>query len=251
MRDERTVAIVTGGGSGIGRATAVAFAATDVAVVVADIHRDGGLETVATIRDAGGVAEFVQTDVTGSSDVNAMVDATLERFGRLDYAFNNAGIGGGLMSLLDCDEATFDRVLAVNAKGVLFCMQAQLRVMLAQGHGSIVNMASVAGLIGTPTLPAYGASKHAVVGMTKTAALTYAQQGIRVNAVCPGYIDTPLVDAFVEMAPEMAQAVQQASATGRIGKPDEVAATVVWLCSEAASFVNGVALAIDGGLTAR
>lgn len=251
MDVQRPVALVTGGGSGIGRATAFAFADTGSNVMVADINADNGIETVATIRDRGGEAEFVRTDVTIASQVSDMVSATIERFGRLDSAFNNAGISGGHMTLLDCDEPTFDRVMAVNVKGVLFCMQAQLRVMLAQGSGAIVNMASVAGLIGTPTLPAYGASKHAVVGLTKTAALAHATQGIRVNAVCPSYIDTPMVDAFVKRVPELAQVVQQASPIGRIGQPEEVAAAVVWLCSDAASFVNGVAFAIDGGLTAR
>lgn len=245
------VALVTGGGSGIGRATSLAFADAGAAVMIADINPNGGRETVATIRDRGRNAELVEMDVSIADQVEAMVVATVERFGRLDCAFNNAGISGGQVTLLDCDEETFDRVMSVNVKGVWLCMRAQIPVMLAQGGGTIVNMASVAGLIGTPTLPAYGASKHAVVGLTRTGALAYATQGIRVNAVCPAFIDTPMVDAFVAQRPEMAEAVQQAAPVGRIGQPEEVAATVVWLCSDAASFVTGVAMPIDGGMTAR
>ena len=245
------VALVTGGGSGIGRATALAFAQAGAAVIVADIDRDGALDTVALIRNDSGQADFVAVDVSIAGQVEAMVAATVERFGRLDCAFNNAGISGGWVSLLDCDEATFERVMAVNVKGVWLCMQAQIRVMLAQGGGAIVNMASIAGLIGTPMLPAYGASKHAVVGLTKSAALGYATQAIRVNAVCPGFIDTPMVDRFIEQMPEMTDGVQQAAPAGRIGQPEEVAAAVVWLCSDAASFVTGAAVPIDGGLTAR
>jgi NAD(P)-dependent dehydrogenase (short-subunit alcohol dehydrogenase family) len=245
------VTLVTGGGSGIGRAAALALARAGSAVVVADINGDSATETATLIRVTGGQADVVQADVTLAEQVEAMVAATVERFGQLDCAVNNAGISGGLTSLLDCDEATFDRVMAVNVKGVWLCMQAQLRVMLQQGGGAIVNMASVAGLIGTPTLPAYGASKHAVVGLTRTAALSYATQGIRVNAVCPAFIDTPMVDAFIEQEPGMADAVQQSAPIGRIGRPEEVAAAVVWLCSDAASFVTGAAMPIDGGLTAR
>lgn len=245
------IALVTGGGSGIGQATAIAFAEAGAAVVVADIDRYGGLDTVARIRDRQGEAAFVECDVTQAAQVEAMVDRTLSEFGRLDCAFNNAGISGGWVSLLECDEATFDQVMSVNVKGVWHCLRAQVRAMLRGGGGAIVNMASVAGLIGTPMLPAYGASKHAVVGLTKSAALGYATQGIRVNAVCPGFIDTPMVDAFIEQVPEMVDAVQQAAPAGRIGRPEEVAATVVWLCSDAASFVTGAAIPIDGGLTAR
>ncbi len=244
-------ALVTGGSSGIGRAAALAFAHAGAAVMVADIDVDGGTETIALIRRQGGSADFIETDVTNAVEVDAMVAATVDRFGRLDCAFNNAGISGGWVSLLDCDDATFDRVMAVNVKGVWHCLRAQLHVMLDQGNGAIVNMASVAGLIGTPMLPAYGASKHAVVGLTKSAALGYADRGIRVNAVCPGFINTPMVDGFIEQVLALADRVQQSAPVGRIGQPDEVAATVVWLCSDAASFINGAAVPIDGGLTAR
>jgi NAD(P)-dependent dehydrogenase (short-subunit alcohol dehydrogenase family) len=240
------IALVTGGGSGIGRATSLAFADAGASVMVADINRDGGTESVAMIRDRGGNAEFIETDVSVTDQVDTMVAATVERFGRLDCAFNNAGIGGRWATLLDYDEQTFDQVIAVNLKGVWLCLKAEIRAMLAQGGGVIVNTASVAGLVGTPRIPAYGASKHAVVSLTKSAALSYAKQGIRVNAVCPAFIDTPMVDSLVEMEPDLADVVH-AQPIGRIGQPEEVAATVIWLCSDAASFVTGVALPVDGG----
>jgi NAD(P)-dependent dehydrogenase (short-subunit alcohol dehydrogenase family) len=243
------VALVTGGGSGIGRAASLAFAEAGAAVMVVDIDSDGGAETVAQIRHRGARADFIEADVAIDKQVEAMVAATVERFGRLDCAFNNAGIGGRWATLLDYDEQTFDRVIAVNVKGVWLCMRAEIRAMLPRG-GAIVNMASVAGLVGTPHIPAYGASKHAVVGLTKSAALTYVKQSIRVNAVCPAFINTPLVDNLIEMEPSLVDTVQTAQPIGRIGRPEEVAAAVIWLCSDAASFMTGLALPIDGGVMA-
>lgn len=241
------VALVTGGGSGIGRATSLAFAALGAQVVVSDIAPRGGEATAEMIRSTGGEATFVRTDVTRADEVTALINAAVERYGRLDYAHNNAGIEGMTGSLLDYPEDLFDRVMAVNVKGVWLCMRAEIQRMLAQGGGAIVNTASIAGLRGNRVLFAYGASKFAVVGMTKSAAQEFSQRGIRVNAVCPGVIDTPMVERAFD--PDLI-ATLTARQMGRLGTAAEVAQAVVWLCSDAASFVTGAALPVDGGSTA-
>ena len=238
------VALVTGAGSGIGRASALAFAAAGASVLVSDVVLDWGEETVSLIRVRDGEATFVRTDVTVAAEVAGLVSTTIERFGRLDCAHNNAGIEGAGGSLLDYPEDVFDRVLAVNLKGVWLSMKYEIPQMLAQGGGAIVNTASVAGLRGATGLFAYGASKHAVVGMTLSAAREFRDLGVRVNAVCPGVIDTPMVERAFNSDQLAAMARRQ---MGRLGTPEEVGQAVVWLCSEAASFVTGVALPVDGG----
>jgi NAD(P)-dependent dehydrogenase (short-subunit alcohol dehydrogenase family) len=250
MNDVPTrVALVTGAASGIGRATALAFSASGASVMLADIDTAGGEETRQMIHDQGGEAAFMRVDVAVDAEVAAMVAATVERFGRLDYAFNNAGIEGVVASVVDYPEEVFDRVSAVNIKGVWLSMRHEIPVMVEQGGGAIVNTASIAGLGGNAHVIAYTASKHAVIGMTKSAALGYAAHNIRVNAVCPGIIQTPMierltVDAFTREGFDSVQPI------GRRGQPEEVAATVVWLCSDAASLVTGIAMPVDGGATA-
>jgi NAD(P)-dependent dehydrogenase (short-subunit alcohol dehydrogenase family) len=240
------VALVTGGSSGIGRASAIAFAAADATVVVADVDDTGGQETVRRIADAGSTGLFLHADVARASEVEAMIEQTVATYGRLDCAHNNAGIEGPLGSLIDCTEEEWDRVIGVNLKGVWLCLKYEIPRMLEQGGGVIVNTASVAGLVGSLAVPIYGASKHGVVGLTRSAALTYAKSGIRVNAVCPGYIQTPMLHRH----PELEARALAREPIGRLGTPEEVAAAVVWLCSDAASFVTGHALVIDGALLA-
>jgi NAD(P)-dependent dehydrogenase (short-subunit alcohol dehydrogenase family) len=244
------VALVTGGASGIGRATALAFAEKGAKVVVADLTVTEGEKTVLMIKDAGGAAIFVQADVSKAQEVEAMIKKTLETYGRLDCAFNNAGVGNP-GSTVDCTEAEWDQTLQINLKGVWLCMKYEIPQMLKQGSGSIVNTASAGGLIGTPGLAAYTASKHGVVGVTKTAALEYVQQGIRVNAVCPGTVLTPLVKAGITAYPDLEKTLLSKHPMGRFGKPEEIAEAVLWLCSDAASYVTGIALSVDGGVVAQ
>jgi NAD(P)-dependent dehydrogenase (short-subunit alcohol dehydrogenase family) len=250
--------LVTGAASGIGRACAVRLAAEGASVVVADLAsaREGGEHTVAMISEAGGEAEFAACDVSSAADCEALVARVVERFGRLDFAHNNAGIGGGHARLADVDDAHFDRVIAVNLRGVFLGMKYQIRQMLAGGGGggggegsggAIVNTASNAGLRGVRMLGAYAASKHGVVGLTRNAAVEYAEDGIRVNAVCPGAIMTPLA---MRGTPERRAEIMRPQAMKRFGEPEEVAAAVAWLCSDDASFVTGVALPVDAGSVA-
>lgn len=245
------VALVTGGGSGIGRATAVAFAHAGARVVVADVDRAGGEETVRRIIGAGGAARFVQTDVTQAAQVEALVHQTIGAYQRLDYACNNAGIAGLDAGLADHPEAAWDHILAVNLKGVWLCMKYEIPAMLRQGGGTIVNIASVAGLVGGSGTAAYTASKYGVIGLTKAAALEWAPRGIRVNAVCPGFIRTPMLERFLGADPAMEGPLTALEPMGRMGTPEEVAQAVVWLCSDAASFVTGVPLPVDGGWVAK
>jgi NAD(P)-dependent dehydrogenase (short-subunit alcohol dehydrogenase family) len=247
---EGKVALVTGGGGGIGRATALAFARAGAKVAVVDIALGAARETVALIEGEGGTALLVQADVTQAGEVEAMVSEVVTAWGRLDCAFNNAGIEEEHVYFADADEAVFDRIMAVNVKGVFLCMKYQLRQMLLQGGGSIVNTASVAGLVGAPKMASYAASKHAVIGLTKTAAIEYGRKQVRINAVCPGVIRTAMYDRAVEADPRIAANVAMVHPVGRIGEVDEVAAAVLWLSSDAASFVTGLAHTVDGGLTA-
>jgi NAD(P)-dependent dehydrogenase (short-subunit alcohol dehydrogenase family) len=240
-------ALVTGAGSGIGRATALAFAEAGANVLAADISSEGAAETVAMIAEAGGNAVPFAVDVASSADVAAMVAHTIRHFGRLDYAFNNAGISGGRPGLDDFDEALYDRVMAINAKGPLLGMKYQIPEMLKTGGGAIVNMASVAGLTGVGAF-AYTASKHAVIGMTKAAAIRYAARNIRINAVCPGLVDTPMVARAA--ANNVAAASPDINPVGRAAAPHEIAAAVLWLCSDQAAFVVGHPLVVDGGMLA-
>lgn len=245
------VAIVTGAASGIGRASAVAFARAGARVVVADVLVDGGEQTVEQIRREGGTARFARTDVSRPEEVKNLIDGTVKAFGRIDFAFNNAGIEGTLAKTADLTEAVWDKTIAVNLKGVWLCMKEELQPMLKRRKGVIINCASVAGLVGFPALPAYVASKHGVVGLTRATALEYALEGIRVNAICPGVIRTPMVDRFTGKDPQREAELTAGEPVGRMGTPEEVASMAVWLCTDGAAFVTGQAFAVDGGMTAR
>ena len=244
------VALVTGGSSGIGRATALAMAGGGAKVAVADVNVEGGDETVRMIVDGGGEALFVEADVSKAEDVQALVDRTVQTFGRLDWAFNNAGIDNPHAPIGEYDVEVWDRVLKVNLKGVMLCVRYEIPALLASGGGSIVNMASVAGLIGTPISPAYTTSKHGIVGLTRSAALDYAKSGVRVNAVCPGVTRTGLTEAFIREMPDGEAQLNAEAPIGRMAEPEEIAAVVLFLCSDAASYVTGVSLPVDGGWTA-
>jgi NAD(P)-dependent dehydrogenase (short-subunit alcohol dehydrogenase family) len=250
-RVDGKIALVTGAGSGIGRATALVFAREGAKVLVADVVVDGGEETVRQIKAAGGEALFIKADMAKAAEVEAMVQKAVTTYGRLDCAHNNAGIEGATGRTADYREEDWDRVIRVNLTGVWFCMKYEISQMLKQGGGAIVNTASDAGLLGVPQMPAYVASKHGVVGLTKTAALEYAKSGIRVNAVCPGVIKTPMVERITSQRAGRAERMAAAEPVGRMGKPEEIAEAVVWLCSEAASFVTGLPMSVDGGIAAQ
>ena len=242
-------ALVTGGGGGIGRAAALAFAREGARVAVADYAAETAAETAAIVKAGGGEAIVLTGDVTRPRDVKTILDDTIVAYGRLDCAFNNAGIAGWHVDAAgkktaDWSETAFDRLIAVNLKGVWLCMKHELIQMQAQGGGVIVNTASIAGLAGLPNACAYVAAKHGVVGLTKTAAIEYAESGIRVNAVCPGYIRTPMTEPMTQ---ERSAAVLAQTPAKRMGDPQEIAEMVVWLCSERASYVTGAAYNVDGG----
>jgi NAD(P)-dependent dehydrogenase (short-subunit alcohol dehydrogenase family) len=243
------VAFVTGAANGIGRAAAIAFAREGASVAVADVSEKGNLETVRMIEDLGGRAFALRCDVTRAEDVRAALRKTIEAFGRLDFAFNNAGIEYTIQPAADISEDEWDRIVAVDLRGVFLCMKHEIPLMREQGGGAIVNTSSGAGVKGFKGGAAYVAAKHGVIGLTKAAALDYAASNIRINAVCPGIIDTPMMDRFSGGTPEGRQAVIAQEPVGRMGKPEEIGAAVVWLCSDAAAFVVGHAMVIDGGQT--
>ena len=242
------VALVTGGNSGIGRAIALAFGEQGAKVMVAARRVADGEETVSMIRDVGGEAKFVQTDVAKSEEVQAMVETCVNEYGQLDIAVNNAGIEGTpMVPTADYEEAVWRQVIDVNLTGVFLCMKYEIPNMLSRGQGCIVNMSSVAGLIGGRFGAAYYASKHGVIGATKAAAVEYADQGIRINAVCPAIIETPMVERAFDGDEEMRDRFRAIHPVGRFGTPEEVASATLWLCSEGAAFTIGHALAVDGG----
>jgi NAD(P)-dependent dehydrogenase (short-subunit alcohol dehydrogenase family) len=246
---QNQVAIVTGASFGIGRAAAVAFAAAGAKVVIADCVADS--ETLKNIQSMGGEAIFIKCDVSNEESVKAMIDITIQQFGRLDYAFNNAGIEGHSAPTHECTNENWDNTINVNLKGVWLCMKYEIPQMLKQNKGAIVNNASIAGLVGFPNIPAYVASKHGILGLTKNAALEYAKLGIRVIAVCTGVIKTPMIDRFTGKDKQVEKQFESAEPIGRLGQPGEVAEAVTWLCSDASSFVTGHAMAVDGGWVAQ
>ena len=243
------VALVTGGAAGIGQATAEAFAAQGAKVVVSDINQADGQRVVDGIRAAGGEAVFVPCNVASAEETKALMDAVISHYGRLDCAFNNAGIEIEQDKLADGDEAVFDRIMDVNVKGVWQCMRYEIPLMLAAGGGSIVNTASVAALGAAPKMSIYSASKHAVLGLTRSAAVEYAKKGVRINAVCPAVIDTDMFRRAAAIDPRKADFAAAMHPVGRIGKAEEIAAAVLYLCSEGAGFTTGIALPVDGGAT--
>src|SRR5436189_1359438 len=244
------VAFVTGAANGIGRAAALAFAHEGASVVVADVSEQGNQETARMIEEAGGRALAIRCDVSRAEDVKAALDKAVEVFGRLDFAFNNAGVEQPITAAAEVTEEEWNRIIRVNLRGVFLCLKYEIPLMLKQGGGAIVNTSSGAGIKGFKGQAAYAASKHGVVGLTKSAALDYAPQSIRVNAVCPGIIATPMMNRFTGGTAEGEQRVIAQEPIGRMGKPEEIAATVVWLCSDAAAFVVGHAMVVDGGQTA-
>ncbi|MCL4870975.1 MAG: SDR family oxidoreductase [Anaerolineae bacterium] len=249
LRDK--IVLVTGGASGIGRVTAYALAQVGAVVALADVDEAGGAETAQVIQERGGQALFVPTDVGNAAAVQSLITQIISQYGRLDCAFNNAGVEGLPNRTADATEADFDHIMRVNLKGVWLCMKYEIQQMVAQGGGAIVNTASVAGLLGAHSLPIYAASKHAVVGLTKSAAIEYAKKGVRINAVCPTVTRTPMIERGLAAIPEFMEAARRAIPMQRFGEPEEIAAAVLWLFSDDARFITGTTLTIDGGFTAQ
>ena len=245
------VSLVTGAASGIGRATALAFAREGAKVVIDDIQVEAGEKTRRLITESGGEAIFVEADVRKAADVETLINKVIEKYGRLDFAHNNAGIEDALTLMADCTEENWDNVTSTNLKGVWLCMKYEIRHMLKQSGGAIVNTASTAGLFGAPKWSAYAASKGGVVQLTRTAALEYAKAGIRINAVCPGGTQTSMHERAKVLAAGKETPPSELNPQGRRADPKEIAAAVVWLCSDAASFVTGHPMVVDGGMTAR
>lgn len=251
MLFENKTALVTGGSSGIGRAAALALAKEGAKVLITDINGQGGDDTVRLIEDEGGTASYITGDVSNEDEVKTMIDAIVDRYGRLDIAVNNAGVGGERRRIQEQTNESYEQVMNVNVKGVWLCMKYEIPMMFANETGGvIINLASVAGLIAAPGLALYSASKHAVIGLTKSAAIELASKNIRVNAVCPSYTDTAMVTTLLEDQPRLSDNIRTASPMRRLGTPAEIAEAIVWLASDKASFVNGITLAADGGLTA-
>lgn len=248
---EGQVALVTGAGSGMGLATAKAFAEAGAAVVLADFNEETVRAAAAELVSEGHKAIAVRCDVADEAQVKEMVDLTMSAFGRLDAAYNNAGINSPVAETADASSEEYDRVMAINLRGVWNCMKYELLQMRKQGSGAIVNCSSLGGLVGIAGRGVYHASKHGVLGLTKSAGLEYAARGIRVNAICPGIIATPMVTGMIEREPEAMDALMKEQPIGRLGRPEEIASAVLWLCSPGASFVIGHALAVDGGYTVR
>ena len=249
---DNKVAIITGAASGIGRATAQVFAREGARLVIADVNEEGGNETLAQLKQAGASAIFVKVDVAKASEVEAMVAHAVASYGRLDCAFNNAGIDGRSGKIHECTEENWNRVLAINLTGVWLCMKAEIAQMLKQGgNGAIVNTSSTAGLTGGAGLPAYIASKHGVAGLTRAGALEYGKHNIRINAVCPGPIRTPMLGRLLSRREDMESRLARAQPLKRLGEPAEIGEAVAWLCSDRASYVHGLPLPVDGGLTAQ
>lgn len=250
-RLEDKVALVTGGSSGIGRASAQTFAREGAKVIVSDIDSAGGEETVKMIKNSGGEAVFVKADVSNATDVTALINKAVKTYGQLDCAHNNAGIAGLTANTTECTEENWDQVININLKGVWLCMKSEIPQMIKRGGGVIVNTASMLGLVGVEGRPAYVASKHGVVGLTQSAAIEYAKANVRVNAVCPGVIRTPLIERRIAEDSWWEGVRLAEHPIGRFGAPVEIAEAVVWLCSDAASFVTGLAMTVDGGYTAK
>jgi NAD(P)-dependent dehydrogenase (short-subunit alcohol dehydrogenase family) len=244
------VALVTGGGTGIGRATALAFAAEGARVIIASRTAETGQRTVGEIEAAGGEALWIESDVTQASQVNRMVEQTVAQYGRLDIAFNNAGSGGGDGPLAEMADSAWDATLLGYLTSTFYCLKAEVKQMLRQGSGAIVNNSSVEGKRAFTMDPAYSAAKHGVLGLTKSTALQYATQGIRINAVCPGWIKTPPIERMLARDPANESLMLDHQPIGRLGEAEEVAAAVLWLCSDKASFITGIALDVDGGYLA-
>ncbi len=248
---EGGVALVTGASSGIGKATALAFARAGARVALADVLTEEGQALTEQIRAGGGEAMFIECNVGDVNEVRAMVDTLHAEWGRIDYAFNNAGVEGEQANTADCSEENWNRVININLRGVWACMKYELQRMQHQKSGAIVNCSSIAGEVGFPGIPAYVASKHGVLGLTKNAALEFVGHGIRVNAICPGVIDTPMIHRFSQGEEDIEHQLEYAEPIGRMGRPEEIAEAVLWLCSDKASFVTGHALAADGGWLAK
>lgn len=251
MDFEGKIALVTGGASGIGRAAALLFAAQGAKVVIGDLLEGEGAGAVRAIRENGGDAVFVRTDISDSRQVEALVGKALDTYGRLDCAFNNAGIEQSLAPLAEIADGEWDRIIRVNLRGTFLCLKYEIRAMRAQGRGAIVNASSVAGLVGGPLNGAYVASKHGILGLTRAAALEYASAGIRINAVCPGMTRTPMLGMITGGDAAVEAMIVALHPIGRAALPEEIARAAVWLCSDEASFITGHALAVDGGFTAQ
>jgi NAD(P)-dependent dehydrogenase (short-subunit alcohol dehydrogenase family) len=249
---EGKIALVTGGGGGIGRATCLAYAREGAKVAVVDVDGAAAVDVAKAVAGSGGEAIAIVADVSRSEQVAAMMEQVVARFGRLDIAFNNAGIDIEHLPLAQTSEEDFDRLMSINVKGVWLCMKFEIAQMLKQGEGgAIVNTSSIGGLIGAPRQPIYGSTKHAVLGMTKAAAVEYGRKGIRINAVCPGIIRTEMTERAIAREPRRKTYIEQAHPIGRLGEAEDIARSVVFLSSEDAAFVLGHSLAVDGGFTAR